>query len=52
MIGNEVLAVVLSDVSEKLTHPVSEIAHAIDLGGFGDKNIPKDFLAQNDGITT
>ena len=49
---NEVLAVVLSDVSEKLTHPVSEIADAIAQGGFGDKNISKDFLTLNDGIST
>lgn len=47
----DVLAVVLSDISAQLTYSTTDIAAAAVKGGFGHKNVAKDFLTP-DAATT
>ena len=42
--GNHVLAVVLGDCESSLTYSLDEIATAVRMGNFGDRNVAKDFL--------
>ena len=42
--GQQVLAVVLSDVSTALIHPIAVIWAAIEKGNYGHRNVTKDFL--------